>query len=439
MAEAPEIKVRLTAEDTGVSAAIKELGAQLKDLKRQDDETARSADGLASSFTRAGGSMREARGAARLLSQDLGIGLNRELASTLARSTTLGPLLSAAFPVVAAIGFFEVIKNGAEQFSTLVADTFIYTKEMKAAYESIVAGNKEIEKSVTHTEQLKEEFELIGLSGIAKDTVLLQRLSDQIDEAKEKAHAASATLALSQDPMLGGEVSAAEAKKAEGDLLTATATVKEKTQEQYNLEKQMKFEMAKDAAAAATKAAQQLIRGQEQKDEAISREATALRAGMQQEVELYKATEKEREETEKSSFDRGLISLQEYFAARRADLQNERTQEIAIIQKEIADRQAEADRAGAEGRANQAKSKAAGGPNTEIGAMYAAAAERDFATQQVNLEKIAELKTKIQIQEAEFRTKAAALDGEQATKVQENQQKQLALQKEIAELQGKKP
>ncbi|MGC2354719.1 MAG: hypothetical protein WA491_01530, partial [Candidatus Acidiferrum sp.] len=57
----PEIKVRLTAEDAGVSAAIKELSVQLKDLKRQDDETARSADGMALSFGRASGSMREAR------------------------------------------------------------------------------------------------------------------------------------------------------------------------------------------------------------------------------------------------------------------------------------------------------------------------------------------------------------------------------------------
>ena len=438
MPEAPEIKVKLTAEDAGVSAAIKELGAQLKDLKRQDDETARSADGMASAFGRAGGSMREARGAARLLSQDLGVGLNRELASTLARSTTLGPLLSAAFPVVAAIGFFEVIKNGAEQFSALVSDTFIYTKEMKDAYASIVAGNKEIQKSVEHTQQLKDEFELIGTSGIARDTILLQRLSDQIDETKEKQRAAEGTLALSRDQILGGEVSAADVKKAEGDLQEATAKLKELTQGQMNVEKQIDIEQKKEAAEAATRAAQQLIRRQEQKDEAMSREATALRAGMERELELYKATEKEREETEKSSYDRGLISLQEYFAARRADLQNEQTQEIAIIQKEIADRQAEADRAGAEGRANQAKSRAAG-PDTDIGRAYAGAAEKDFTTQQVNLEKIAELKTKIQIQEAEFRTKAAALDDEQATKVRENLEKQLQLEKEIAELQGNKP
>jgi hypothetical protein len=50
MADAPEIKVKLTAEDTGVSAAIKELTSQLKTLKKQQDETAGSALSLKNAF-----------------------------------------------------------------------------------------------------------------------------------------------------------------------------------------------------------------------------------------------------------------------------------------------------------------------------------------------------------------------------------------------------
>ena len=50
MADAPEIKVKLTAEDAGVAAAIKELGAQLKNLKTQQDETAASGLNLAKAF-----------------------------------------------------------------------------------------------------------------------------------------------------------------------------------------------------------------------------------------------------------------------------------------------------------------------------------------------------------------------------------------------------
>lgn len=50
MAEVPEIKVKLTAEDTGVASAIKELTSQLKNLKKQQDETATSGFGLANAF-----------------------------------------------------------------------------------------------------------------------------------------------------------------------------------------------------------------------------------------------------------------------------------------------------------------------------------------------------------------------------------------------------
>lgn len=50
MTDAPEIKVRLSAEDTGVAAAIKELGSQLKSLKTTQDETAGSAIRLKDAF-----------------------------------------------------------------------------------------------------------------------------------------------------------------------------------------------------------------------------------------------------------------------------------------------------------------------------------------------------------------------------------------------------
>jgi hypothetical protein len=50
VADAPEIKVKLTAEDQGVSAAIKELTSQLKTLKKQQDETATSGFSLAKAF-----------------------------------------------------------------------------------------------------------------------------------------------------------------------------------------------------------------------------------------------------------------------------------------------------------------------------------------------------------------------------------------------------
>lgn len=55
MADAPEIKVKLTAEDTGVASAIRALSDRLKDLKKQQDETTSSAELMSKAFTKIAG------------------------------------------------------------------------------------------------------------------------------------------------------------------------------------------------------------------------------------------------------------------------------------------------------------------------------------------------------------------------------------------------
>src|SRR5260370_14497628 len=159
---APEIKVRLTAEGTGVAAASKELGNQLKPLKRQEDETTQST-------RRFGESTTEARGAAKLLAEDLDLKLNRHLAGVLANSASLGPILSAAFPVAAAIGFFEVIKGGAEKFAELISDTFIFTEDQKKLRDELVKTNSEIVKFEEKHKRLQKEITLVGLDQVSAD------------------------------------------------------------------------------------------------------------------------------------------------------------------------------------------------------------------------------------------------------------------------------
>src|SRR5260370_437018 len=162
MGNSPEVKVLLTAEDTGVSAAMKELTTQLKTLKRQEDDTSQST-------RRFGESTAEARGAAKLLAEDLDLKLNRHLAGVLANSSSLGPILSAAFPVAAAIGFFEVIKGGAEKFAELISDTFIFTEDQKKLRDELVKTNSEIVKFEEKHKGLQKEIALIGLDHVSAD------------------------------------------------------------------------------------------------------------------------------------------------------------------------------------------------------------------------------------------------------------------------------
>ena len=152
---APEIKVKITGEDTGVSAAIRELGVQLQQLKRTQDDASSSARQLGSAEEGAGRSMREAREGARLLSEETGVHLNRGLVSVISRSATLGPLLNAAFPIAAAIGFGEVIASAAEKFSTLIANAFIYTDAMKSQLAAQVLANDAIANEATKCHRLR--------------------------------------------------------------------------------------------------------------------------------------------------------------------------------------------------------------------------------------------------------------------------------------------
>ena len=89
-------------------------------------------------------SMFEAQGAARLLGEEAGITLNRHLSRVLASSAMLGPVLEAAFPIAAAIGFFDVIQQGAEKLSELISDWVIYTQVMKDAYAAELVLNKQV-------------------------------------------------------------------------------------------------------------------------------------------------------------------------------------------------------------------------------------------------------------------------------------------------------
>ena len=111
--------------------------------------TGTSAETAAASETKFAGSVQEARGAAKLFSEEAGVPLNRHLAGVLAKSELLGPILAKAFPIAAALGFAEVLVHVTEKVVELISDYFIYTEEQKKAYAELVAGNQELLKQET--------------------------------------------------------------------------------------------------------------------------------------------------------------------------------------------------------------------------------------------------------------------------------------------------
>ena len=196
MSTPPNVSVAFTAEDRGISAAISSLSNQLKQLAVQQKEVAASATETAAAEESLSGSMHEAKGAAALLGEEVGVKLNRHLRGVLASSETLGPLLAAAFPIAAALGFTEVIIQAAEKMAEFISEQLIYTEDQKKAYEIEVEFNKEIIRHIDSMKKLNAEYERMGKSAVQVANIDVRDLnkaladaSTNLEEVKKKLSA----------------------------------------------------------------------------------------------------------------------------------------------------------------------------------------------------------------------------------------------------------
>lgn len=414
-APAPEIKVKITGEDTGVSAAIKELSLQLQQLKKTQDDAGGSARKLGDAERGAGASMREAREGARLLSEETGVHLSRGLVGVISKSSVLGPLLSAAFPVAAAIGFGEVLASAAEKFSMLIANTFIYTEAMKREYSAQVKANSEIAKSNEKIKELKKAYELIGLSGSARGTVLAKRAKEDVDAAVKELDRLKAKQLELADPgffskalgvglSLAGigtniglpDVDAASATKQS----QVTAQAKERdalTEEQRTKEKELADQKDEEAKAAAEKA-------KTLQDQISKARLAQIEAGFGYELALFKAQHSKEDQDNEANYEKGLESTAMYYERKRALA-------LAASQKEIDALTAERSR-------------------------VAAAPTKDKVGEIERQTKLAELTNKIAIAKVEAEKTQQQLANEGASKQEEEDRKALDWQAKIAAAQG---
>jgi hypothetical protein len=244
----------------------------------------------------AGRSMREAREGARLLSEETGVHLNRGLTGIIARSSTLGPILNAAFPVAAAIGFGEVIIGTAEKFSTLIADTFIFTDAMKAAYKAQVDINGEIAKRAEHIKALDKAYALIGLKGTDREVAELRQMGVEIDKVQKQISEFENKRGAARLGILG--TGGASVQFNDSDQLAlgnAQSKLIELQKEQANLEKQT---MADDA---------------EKRQEIAKARLAQIEAGFANELALYKAQHSKLDQDNEASYVKGLESLAQYY------------------------------------------------------------------------------------------------------------------------------
>ena len=110
----------------------------------------------------------EARHASHLLGDEVGVRLPRALQGVLATSKLLGPMLTAAFPVIVAIAFVEIADKVAGKIEDCAAAARGFGKDVKEAYEEAIKENRALYlESLKLTEQWRA-VNLVGLQGSSR-------------------------------------------------------------------------------------------------------------------------------------------------------------------------------------------------------------------------------------------------------------------------------
>ena|GEM_PF-2421354 len=150
--------------------------------------------------------------------------------------------------------------------------------------------------------------------------------------------------------------------------------------------------------------------------DAAARAALALlKKQLEDELAIHRAQAKQVEQLELAEYDRGELSLKNYYDRRRAEVEKDAAEEVAILQRGIEAAKAEAAKAAA------AKSTAATPKE----------ADKQEASRLSALKQVEELQTKVTTTQIAATTKVTALNDEQFKKQNENQEKVLAFEKEI--------
>jgi len=533
MSDAPEIKVKLTAEDTGVAAAIKELGQNLKNLKTQQDATAGSSIKMADAFkglvaaiavekfaefgkatlesataiaraSQITGASAQTLGVFRKTADDLGVSSEavdkgfvklsrsilefqqgsaqatknfqllgvsqKDLANlntdqkiqlitnrlgSMADSTTKAALAQALLgrggaeliPVLNELAGegFEKARASAEKMGLLLdnqtANSLLQAKKgltdlgdvgkgiatqftaglapaitdvsnalVKATTQDGVGGFKslgEVAGDAMRKIVLGIAAVVAGIVEIgAKTSALVQNIGRATAEAITKGPKA-AWQAFEQNEL-------ADANRIDAEIQRRETTLIEELDGKTRLNEKPK---------APPKPPPDIVPATPTSDAAARAQLALDEKKVQDELAIHRAYAAQTAEVDKEMYDRGEISLAEYYDRRKTAILADTAEEVAILRQGVVRAQDDATKAKAEAAKQPAGSKER---------------DRQHANEIQALAKVEELQTKITELQISSGTKIAALDDDTNKKREQSQQQTLEFERELAELQGKR-
>jgi hypothetical protein len=169
-----------------VQVAVQQMNSELKLVAPAVERAGAAIDYSMKSGKR---SLMEAREAAMLLGEELGLRLPRAMSGVIARSDLLGPALNTAFSAIAVIGFIGLAVRGAEELSNFIAKIAIFTDAEKAVSAQLLKDNTEIFGLYKQIGAQERANALIGLSAV--DAAKLKIQFNQTDQALLKTNLAT--------------------------------------------------------------------------------------------------------------------------------------------------------------------------------------------------------------------------------------------------------
>lgn len=167
--------IKIEGDASGATAVLAGTTADIKSMKASLDEAgvAAQASGEATSY-----SMMEARHSVMLVGEELGVHVPRAVSSMIASIGPIGPLLAAAFPLLAAVALVEIIEK--------IVDHFNAAKEAAAKFaaeEEDVRVKGTLAADAIELQNLKLQDEIAKLEGGAGRNALREQLLETGDAA----------------------------------------------------------------------------------------------------------------------------------------------------------------------------------------------------------------------------------------------------------------
>ena len=189
------IRLEITADNASATGAFREVSASAdqlsSNLKIVGESGTEAGAAIAEGMNKADFSMREAKGTAMLLGEEIGVKMNRHVAGFVASLPGVGEAMSAAFSAFAVVGLADILVRVTEKATEWIASTFIMTDAMKELDSQLKTDNGTIAKMNEHVTALNLQMELIGKCASQKTGILMGLKEDEINAQAEAVRALS--------------------------------------------------------------------------------------------------------------------------------------------------------------------------------------------------------------------------------------------------------